>query len=115
LLIKYDDDSNDSDDYDNFDDGFNLNGLVDESETGTTHGIISSDLLTPVSGSFDIIMIHGDLTSKRVVSNICKKNGFSTSTLTVYTSGKIKTNFVNVTKLANLYVDPSTNQLIVAQ
>ena len=96
--VKYDDDSNDSEDFiDNYDDGFNLNGVVDECETGTIHGIISSDLLTPVPGSFDIIMIHGDLSSKRVVSNICKKHGFSTSVLTVYTSGKIKTNFVNVT------------------
>lgn len=97
---------------DETDDGFYLNGLVDESEVGSINGIVNSDLLSPVSGSFEVIMIQGDIGSKCVVSNIAKIDGYCTSNITIFTSGKIKVNFVDVTKLARLCIDSTSGELI---
>jgi hypothetical protein len=108
--VKYDEDDELFED--EIDDGFYFNGLVDASEIGSIPGIVNSDLLSPVSGSFEVIMIQGDIGSKRVVSNIAKIDGYCTSNLTVFTSGKLKANFVDVTKLARLCIDPTNGELI---
>jgi len=99
-------------DEDEIADGFYLNGLVNESEIGIVSGIVNSDLLSPVAGSFEVILIQGDIGSKRVVSNVEKIDRYCTSTLTIFTSGKMKTNFVERTKLARLCLDSVNGELI---
>lgn len=118
--VKYNDgkeifDGDDEDD--DFDEGFYFNDLVNESDIGVTdvtdvQGIIHSDLLSPVPGSFEVIMIHGDIGSKRVVSSISKIDGYWSAILTVFTSGKLKSNFTYKTILARLCLD-SNNEIIV--
>lgn len=98
-------------DEDDIEDGFYFNEIVNESDVGVIPGIVHSDLLSPVPGSFEVIMIQGDVGSKRVVSNISKIDGFCSANLTVYTSGKMKTSFMSSTKLARLCLDDN-NEII---
>jgi len=93
------------------DDTFFINGFHDESIGN--YGIMYSDLLCPSPGSFDTILIDGDLTSKNVVSNVERVDGYCTCRLTVYGSGHLRTNFIDVSKIGILCLDPMTSQLIV--
>lgn len=93
------------------DDGFYLNGVVDESDINESQGIVHSDLLSLVPGTFEVILIQGDINSKYIISNIARIDGYYTNNLTVYTSGKLRTNFIEVTKLAILCLDTNTGDL----
>lgn len=107
--VEYNDDDNNDDDGDN-DDDFWLNGI---SENNSCEGMQYSDLLFPIPGTFEVIMIKGDLNSKRVMSNTEKKNGYCTNHLIVYTSGKFKTNFVDTSKMGIICLDIISNELTI--
>lgn len=96
------------------DDGFYLNGIsVSDPTTNGTSGIMYSDLLSLTPGSFDTILIQGDIFSKNVVSNVERVDGYCTQRLTVYSSGHFRTNFMNTIKMARLCVDPVTKDLVM--
>jgi hypothetical protein len=92
------------------DDGFWLNGI---DESNNPIGMEYSDLLFYTIGTFETIMIHGDLQSQRVLSSTEKKNGYCINHLIVYTDGKFKANFFDSHKIALLCFDPSKNELIL--
>jgi hypothetical protein len=96
------------------DDGFYLNGVVDieGAADSDSKGILMSDMLAFDIGSFDVVLIHGDMRSKNVVSSIEKKNGFSPSTLAIYSSGHFVARFVDQTKIGRLCLS-DTNELIM--
>lgn len=108
--VKYNNDDSDDEFENETEEGFYLNGFANDDDDQS--GIVHSDLLSPVLGSFEVILIKGDIGSKCVVSNISKIDGFCTSTLTVFTSGKLKTNFTCSTKLARLCLD-SNNEIMI--
>lgn len=95
---------------DDIDDDFWLNGI---SETDADEGMQYSDLLFSNSGTFEVIMIKGDVNSKKVIANTEKKNGFCINHLIVYTSGKFKANFVDTSKMSILCLDTFNNELLV--
>ncbi len=92
------------------DDGFYLNG-VSNGDTGV--GIMYSDLLSLTSGSFDTILIQGDIISKNVVSNVERIDGYCTQRLSIHSSGHFRTNFMDTTKMARLCIDPTTKDLVM--
>lgn len=112
------------------DDGFYLNGIYDgdyipdnldqtqEQEKAQVQaqeqgqGICYSDLLAYCPGSFDTILMQGDMSSKRVLSNTERIDGYCTTRLTVYTSGHFRANFIDFSKLSRLCMitQPITNE-----
>lgn len=86
------------------DSNFYLNGIAEN----TCHdGIQYSDLLSLNTGSFDTILIKGDTTSKKVISNTERIDGYCTARLTVYTSGHFRTNFIDSSKMGRLCISNS--------
>ena len=96
------------------DDGFYINGAVDyiDIKNGSCQGIVYSELLATTHGSFEIILIDGDIGSKRVISNTEHINGYSTSHLIIYTSGKLRANFIDINMISVLCFDESINELV---
>lgn len=86
---------------------FTLNGIInlEDSKLEGSTGIILSKLLSPTSGTFDVILMNGKLNSKHVVSSIERSDGSYSSRLTVYTSGDLRTNFIDVSKYSKLCID----------
>jgi hypothetical protein len=82
-------------------DEYYLDGTVGHDDSS---GIICSDLLAMGSGTFDTILIDGDMGAKNVVSNIERVDGHQTQQLTVFSSGHLKAYFVDVTRYARLCV-----------
>lgn len=82
-------------------DEFYLNGISE----GSQPGIMYSDLLSYSSGSFDTIMIQGDTASKNVVSTTERIDGYCVARLTIYTSGHLRSNFMDSSKLSRLCVE----------
>jgi len=101
--------------YDEENNNFYLNGVIDESEMEKDNidGIIYSDLLSLSNGTFDTILIKGDIRSKNVVSTIERIDGHCTSRLTVYTSGYIRANFFDRVKYSRLCIDLISDTLML--
>lgn len=78
----------------------------------TINGIMYSDLLSLTPGTFDTILIEGDITSNRVVSSIERVDGHCSARLTLYTSGIFRANFIDISKFSKLCIDFESNQLI---
>ena len=93
------------------DDTFFINGYHDTALEN--YGIMYSELLCLTPGSFDTILIGGDLTSKNVASSVERVDGYCTCRLTVYETGHLRTNFIDTSKLGILCIDPLTSELIV--
>ncbi len=96
------------------DDTYFINGYQTETsvENGC-YGIIYSELLCLTPGSFDTILIDGDLMSKNVASNVERIDGYCTCRLTVHETGHMRTNFIDVSKLGILCINSATSELIV--
>ncbi|VBB17875.1 hypothetical protein YASMINEVIRUS_338 [Yasminevirus sp. GU-2018] len=94
-------------------DGFYINGAVDpvDINNGSLSGMVYSDLLAVTPGTFETILVDGDIGSKRVVSNTERIDGYSTAHLTIYTSGKIKANFIDVNRMSQLCYDETSGEL----
>jgi hypothetical protein len=89
------------------DDTFYLNGVSDNDPSG----IIYSKLLSLSPGSFDTLLIQGDISSKSVLSNIERIDGYCTSRLTIYTLGFCRVNFVTSSVTSRLCMN-SENELL---
>ncbi len=106
---SYDSDNSDNpDDSDDDTETFNAGGFyldsVCHSETDES-GIVLSDLLCEFDCSFKTILVAGDLLSHNIKSVIQQKNGFSSQDVTIYTTGFIKTHFVDAQKICRLCID----------
>lgn len=93
------------------DDTYFINGY--QNDAIGNYGIMYSELLCLSPGSFDTILISGDMTSKNVVSNVERVDGYCTCRLTVHETGHMRTNFIDTTKLGILCLDPVTSELII--
>lgn len=96
---------------DELDDTYFINGY--HSHDVGNYGIYYSELLCLTPGSFDTILINGDLTSKNVVSNVERIDGYCTCRLTVHESGHMRTNFIDMSKLGILCIDDTTSELVI--
>lgn len=85
------------------DDSYFINGI--QNETTGNSGIMYSELLCLSPGTFDTILINGDLTSKNVVSNVERVDGYCVSRLTVHETGHMRTNFIDTSKIGILILD----------
>jgi hypothetical protein len=93
---------------------FYLNGITDsDDKDNCTGGIYYSDLLSLSPGTFDTILIEGDLASKHVVSSVERIDGYCTVRMTAYSSGHFRSNFVHTSKYARLCLDTETNELLM--
>lgn len=98
---------------DELDDSYFINGS--HNEVAGNYGIMYSELLCLSPGSFDTILISGDLTSKNVVSNVERVDGYCTCRLTVYETGHMRTNFIDSSKLGILCLDQDQDQGLVVE
>ena len=89
------------------DDTFYLNGVTENDPSG----IIYSELLSLSPGSFDTLLIQGDTSSKSVLSNIERIDGYCTSRLTMYTLGFCRVNFVTSSVTSRLCMNPEGDLL----
>ena len=110
---QYADDNESDDDIPN--DNFYLNGVVDDTGDQKS-GIVFSDLSCTTRGSFNTILVDGDLISNNVVSSIERIDGHYTACLTIYSSGYFRINFIDHSKLVRLayndgltFITQSTN------
>jgi hypothetical protein len=100
------DDADSEDEYlDDDGEKFYLNGMIDENELCDCNGMIYSDMLALSAGSFETILINGNMASKNVISNTEKIDGHCTSRLTIYSSGHFRSNFIDRVKVARVFVD----------
>lgn len=106
--VKYDDDDSDDDDH------YYINGAVDESEVGNSYGMVYSDLLALYPGTFEVILIHGDHNSKKVISSTEKMNGFNSGVrLIVYTGGYVKVSFMDMSILSKICIDNTDSESMI--
>lgn len=90
---------------------YNLNGISDP-KNPHSKGIVFSDLLASYHGSFDTIMIDGDTKSQSVTSTVERRDEYCTSRLTIYSSGHLRTNFIDRSIMSKLCIDSELNELI---
>lgn len=84
------------------DNTFYLNGVSENDSSG----ILYSELLSLSPGSFDTLLIQGEISSKSVLSNIERIDGYCSSRLTMYTLGFCRVNFVTSSIMSRLCMNP---------
>jgi hypothetical protein len=93
------------------DEYYYLNNVIEENEMNNTAGMVYSDLQLLTPGTFDTILIDGDMNSKNVVSNTERIDGSCTCRLTIYTAGYFRANFFDKSKYSRLCIDSVSNSL----
>lgn len=83
---------------------FYLNGVIKREESNK-NGIFISELLMSAENSFDTILIHGNKTSKKVLSTIERIDNYCSIRLTIYTDGIFRINFIDSVVYYRLCVD----------
>lgn len=96
------------------DDGFYLNGIIssDESDMGI-NGIVKSDILLYTPGTFDTILMIGNLESKYVASTLERIDEYCTNRLIIYSEGYIKINFIDKNIISKICIDSTNNELML--
>ena len=94
---------------------FYINGAIKFNELSNDNenlGMVHSDILISTFGSFETMLINGDLGSTHIISSTERIDGYSSAYLTIYTSGKFKANFIDNIKLSYLCFDTISGNII---
>src|SRR5205807_43464 len=97
-------------------DNYYLNN-VHESNSIFDEGIVHSDILSEMCGTFDTILIKGTLEaqSKYVLSTTERIDGHCIARLTIYTSGQMRANFMDVSRYCRLCINDNGKGLFIKE
>ena len=87
---------------------FYLNGLT---TSPTVPGILLENILTETEGTYDVILIDGDIDGRHIISTIEQRDGACTSRLSISTSGILRANFFDKVKYSRLILDTKNDVL----